>query len=97
MCAFVWVICFNYCYRLRTAAVPFWRKSLEISRKRLPGVCSPLSSFKAIYQGDGLEIVRFSLSVGGWELPSGRNAKGCLEAVRATAGEYLVNKASEIK
>lgn len=45
------------------------------------------------FQGDGLEIVRLNLSVGGWELPSGRNAKGCLEAVKATAGEYPIERA----
>lgn len=45
---------------------------------------------RAVFQGDGLEIVRLNLSVGGWELPSvggGRNARGCSEAVKATAGE----------
>lgn len=47
---------------------------------------------KAVFQGDGLEIVRLNLSVGGWELPLGRNAKGCSEAVKATSGEYLTNK-----
>lgn len=47
---------------------------------------------KAVFQGDGLEIVRLNLSVGGWELPLGRNAKGCLEAVKATVGEYLTKK-----
>lgn len=55
---------------------------MGICRKRLAAV-----SLKAVVQGDGLEIVRLSRSVGGWELPSGRNAKGCLEAVKATAGE----------
>lgn len=37
--------------------------------------------------------MRLNLSVGGWELPSGRNAKGCLEAVKATAGEYPIERA----
>lgn len=37
--------------------------------------------------------MRLNLSVCGWELPSGRNAKGCLEAVKATAGEYQIKKA----
>ncbi|TKS73780.1 hypothetical protein D9C73_007861 [Collichthys lucidus] len=42
----------------------------------------------SVFDGDGLEIVRLNLSAGGcWELPSGRNAKGCLEAVKATAGQ----------
>lgn len=39
--------------------------------------------------------MRLNLSVGGWELPLGRNAKGCLEAVKATAGEYPVEKAKK--
>lgn len=52
----------------------------------------PPRSLKAIFQGDGLEIVRLHLRVGGWELPSGRNAKGCLEAVKATAGECLTER-----
>lgn len=33
--------------------------------------------------------MRLSLSVGGWELPSGRHAKGCSAAVTDTAGESL--------
>lgn len=45
---------------------------------------------KAAFQGDGLDIVRLNLSVGGWELPSGRNARGCLVAVKTTAGEPLI-------
>lgn len=32
--------------------------------------------------------MRLNLSVGGWELPSGRNAKGCLDSVKPTAGEF---------
>lgn len=51
--------------------------------------------FKAVFQGDGLEIVRLNLSVGGWELPSGRNAKGCLEAVKNTAGECPIKRAKK--
>lgn len=50
---------------------------------------------KAVFQGDGLEIVRLNLSVGGWELPSGRNAKGCLEAVKNTAGECPIKRAKK--
>lgn len=34
--------------------------------------------------------MRLRLSVGGWELPSGRNAKGCSAAVTETAGESLL-------
>lgn len=41
----------------------------------------------AAFQGDGLQIERLNLSPAGWELPSRRDAKACLEAVRATAGE----------
>lgn len=37
--------------------------------------------------------MRLNLSVGDWELPSGRNAKGCLEAVKDTAGEYPIKSA----
>lgn len=33
--------------------------------------------------------MRLTLSVGGWELPSGRHAKGCSAAVTDTAGESL--------
>lgn len=70
---------------------------MEICKKRLAVVFSSLLVFflKAAFQGDGLEIVRLNLSVGGWELPSGRNAKGCLEAVKATAGEYPIKKAKK--
>lgn len=33
--------------------------------------------------------MRLTLSVGGWELPSGRHAEGCSAAVTDTAGESL--------
>lgn len=56
---------------------------------------SPIIFLKAVFQGDGLETVRLNLSVGGWELPSGRNAKGCLEAVKTTAGECPIKRAKK--
>lgn len=84
--------CLLYSCHLRTAALPSWRNSLEICKRRLV-VCLffPTRFLKAVFQGDGLEIVRLILSVG-WELPLGRNAKGCLEAVKATAGELIPDR-----
>lgn len=54
-------------------------------------LCIPVSFLKSVFQDDGLKIVRVSICVlvaGSCrrELPS-RYAKGCLEAVTATAGE----------
>lgn len=82
--------CVGCCCCFLTPPLSLWRNSQEIVSGRPTGVCSPPLLFvSAAFQGDGLQIVRLRLSPAGWELPSRRDAKACLEAVRASAGECL--------
>lgn len=88
---------FNYSCHLKNCGTAIVEKVVG-NQQEATGCCLfflPRRLLKAVFQGDGLEIVRLNLSLGGWELPSGRNAKGCLEAVKATAGEYSFKKAKK--
>ena len=52
------------------------KKYKKKKKTRVAVLFSPTLSFfppiilRAVFEGDGLEIVRLNLSVGGWELPS---------------------------